>query len=337
TLSGTAMINNSNIGTPATTDGGQHWSITVSGLGSANGTLELNLANNTDIADLAGNSLATMTLSGQSYTLAQTASTLNSINRFSPSSQLTNASSITFQPPFTAAFPYTTLFRSTLSGMAMINSSNIGTPASTDGGVHWSIQVTGLGSANGTLELDLANNAGIADLASNPLSTMTLSGQSYTLDHVAPTVSISAPSSTFPTGASVTYTVTYSDTNFQSSMLTTANVHLNATSNVGGTLSFGNSTGATRIVTIYNLFGSGGTLGISIDAGSGMDQAGNVAPAAGPSTTFYVSTIYTGLKSISRFSPTGQFTNASSVTFQATFSGAVTGVAASNFKLTGTA
>ena len=33
------------------------------------------------------------------------------------------------------------------------------------------------------------------------------------------------------------------------------------------------------IVTIYNLFGSGGTLGISIDAGSGMDQAGNVAPA----------------------------------------------------------
>ena len=54
-----------------------------------------------------------------------------------------------------------------------------------------------------------------------------------------------------------------------------------------GTLSFDSGTGSTRTITISNITGNG-TLGISIAAGSGSDQAGNVTLAAGPSTTFMV-------------------------------------------------
>ncbi len=83
----------------------------------------------------------------------------------------------------------------------------------------------------------------------------------------------------------MTYTVNYSDANFQASTLSTANVHLNATGNSTGTLSFDNSSGTTRVVTISNISGTG-TLGISIDAGSASDKAGNLAPAVGPSAVF---------------------------------------------------
>src|SRR5262249_55160524 len=64
------------------------------------------------------------------------------------------------------------------------------------------------------------------------------------------------------------------------------NVHLNNTGSATGTLSFDSSTGATRTITISNISGDG-TLGVSIDAGSSVDQAGN-SSAAATSTTFVV-------------------------------------------------
>src|SRR5205814_1129796 len=146
-----------------------------SGLASANGTLELDLANNTGIADLASNPLSTATLSGQSYTLNHNVVTLTSINRFSPSGQLTNASSVTFQATFSVAVTGVAKGNFTLS--SAVASGTIGTPSTTYIPTRRSTDLSGLASANGTLELDLANNTGITDLASNPLSTMTLSGQ----------------------------------------------------------------------------------------------------------------------------------------------------------------
>jgi hypothetical protein len=338
-LTGTAGISNSNIGTPATTDGGVHWSIQVTGLANATGTLELNLANNTNIVDQLNNPLFTTSFDGQSYTFTQTvAPALTSINRFTPGSQLTNASGVTFQATFTEAVISVTASNFTLTGTAGVSNSSIGTPSTSDGGVHWSISVT-VGGANGTLELDLANNTGIVDQLGSPLTTTTLAGQSYTLDHVLPTIAIGAPSTSFTTGTPVTYTVTYGDADFLSSTLNNFNVHLNATGTAAGALTFDPSTGPVRTVTITAISGVG-TLGISIDKGSAVDQAGNLAPAAGPSATFLaVSSNLPNPKlvSISRFAPSGAFTNRSSVTFDVGFSKPVKGVMAGNFSLSGTA
>src|SRR5262249_36487840 len=77
------------------------------------------------------------------------------------------------------------------------------------------------------------------------------------VDTPAPTVAISAPSASITAGGPVSYTITYTDANFQASNLSTADVHLVSTGNATGTLSFDNKTGASRTVSISNITGDG--------------------------------------------------------------------------------
>jgi len=107
-----------------------------------------------------------------------------------------------------------------------------------------------------------------------------------TVDSLAPTIIISAPSVASTTFGPVTYTVTYADAHFVSSTLAVGNITLNKTSTANGTVGV-TGTGLTRTVTISSITGNG-TLGISIAAGTASDLPGNLAPAAGPSTTFNV-------------------------------------------------
>ena len=113
----------------------------------------------------------------------------------------------------------------------------------------------------------------------------------FAVDTVAPTISISAPSVSGTVSGSapkpVTYTVTYADANFNGSTLSEGNITLIKTGTANGTVAVDIGTGSTRTVTILGITGSG-TLGISIASGTGSDVAGNLAPAAGPSTTFAV-------------------------------------------------
>lgn len=104
---------------------------------------------------------------------------------------------------------------------------------------------------------------------------------------VAPTIAISAPSSTAVNTGPVTSTVTYTDGNFSTSTLAVGDVTLNATGTATGTVSVDAGTGATRTVTISGITGDG-TLGISMAAGTATDTTAHTAPAAGPSTTFSV-------------------------------------------------
>ena len=94
------------------------WSITVSGLGSANGSVILSLANNTGIDDLAGNALSTSTFTGQTYIIETTAPTLNSINLFSPAGEYTNDSSVTYLATFSDAVTGVTASNFSVSGTA---------------------------------------------------------------------------------------------------------------------------------------------------------------------------------------------------------------------------
>lgn len=100
-----------------------------------------------------------------------------------------------------------------------------------------------------------------------------------------PTLSIGSPSATAFKGDPVTYTVTYSYAN--SVTLAAGNVTLNSTGNATGTIAVSGSGATSRTVTISNI-GGGGTLGISIEAGTASTDTGNVAAAAGPSATFAV-------------------------------------------------
>src|SRR5207248_2838259 len=50
------------------------------------------------------------------------------------------------------------------------------------------VQVITGASGEGTIELDLDNNTGIKDVAGNPLSTSTLPGEAYSIDHVPPSI-----------------------------------------------------------------------------------------------------------------------------------------------------
>src|SRR5262249_18833691 len=72
-----------------------------------------------------------------------------------------------------------------LDGTAGIADSNIGTPTTSDGGSTWTVSIGGLGSADGTLVLDLIDSTGLDHSPTN----LPFEGDAYTLDYSAPTVS----------------------------------------------------------------------------------------------------------------------------------------------------
>jgi hypothetical protein len=115
----------------------------------------------------------------------------------------------------------------------------------------------------------------------------TASTATLTVDNIPPSISISAPSKTITASTNVTYTVTYADTNFNASNLTTGNITLNTTGTASATSKTVTGSGLTRTVTISGIHGDG-TLGISISAHTASDYAGNLAPAADPGATFTV-------------------------------------------------
>lgn len=117
-------------------------------------------------------------------------------------------------------------------------------------------------------------------------NTSTNATAGFTIDNTAPTITISGPSAAIAkNGTNVTYTITYSDTNFNASSLAVGDITLNTTGVANGNVSVDVGTGATRTVTISNITFDG-TIGISIAAGTASDTAGNTALGAGPSAVF---------------------------------------------------
>ena len=148
------------------------------------------------------------------------------------------------------------------------------------------------GTGDGTIGLNLGNTTALTPgilLARYPLPA-----NLYHNRHI-PAITISAPSvNTILSGTGqVTYTITYADANFNNSTLTATNITLNSTGSATGTLSVSGS-GLADTVTISGITGSG-SLGISIAAGTASDLAGNTAATAGPSATFLVGPVLSGL------------------------------------------
>jgi hypothetical protein len=231
--------------------------------------------------------------SGGTYSKAFTITVVDDVAPAAPSSFAANASgssvNLTWNNPATD-FASATIRRSTTGYPATLNDGTLVAQNLTG------TSDTDTGLADGTyyysiFALDGAGNVSIAATVS------------ANVDTVAPTVSISAPSTGLTQTGPVIFTVTWADANLNSSSISLADNQV--TVNTTGTAAVSSVTvtgsGSTRTVELQGISGDG-TVGISLPAGTAADLAGNEAPAAGPSATASVDntvpTISIGLPSV---------------------------------------
>lgn len=247
---------------------------TGSSTGSAAGTIRLDMINTTGVAPSLTNTPFT---TGDVYIVDKTTPTVSSIVR--KIANPTNASSVTFTVTFSKIVSGVT------TGNFALDSTGVsGAAISTVQGSGDSRTVTvDTGSGDGSISIDLLTVSGISDLASNPLVSGYVAGESYTIDKTDPGISIGAPSAATTTTGPVDFIITYTDAS--SITLASGDVSLVRTGTANGTVSVNGTGTTTRTVTISAISGDG-TIGISINADSATDDAANGAPAAGPSTTF---------------------------------------------------
>ncbi|RYE19335.1 MAG: cadherin-like beta sandwich domain-containing protein, partial [Sphingobacteriales bacterium] len=234
----------------------------------------------------------------------------------------TNYNTISYSAKFSAAV--TGLTAANFSLNTTTTGASIGTPTTEDN-ITWTVPVnTG---TDGSIRLRFVNANGLSTPISN---TLPFDGPIYFIDKTKPAVTISAPSvSSIATGTgSVTYTVTFSDTNLDGVELDENGVYLNTTGDAGGQVAVTGSV-FTRTITISNITGTG-SIGISITANAAYDRPENLSDAAGPSATFAV----VGPVTITSISPaTGSPTKLTTVNFNFNTSSVITGLTASNFEL----
>ncbi len=254
------------------------------------------------------------------------------ISRQTPASSPTNADSVTFLVDFDEDVQNVGAadFTLALGGTVTTGALSVGEGEDSDASTY-TVTVPNI-AGDGTLDLNFAGGQNIQDMATNAFNPGTgiTSEQTYTIDNTLPTISIGVPSAAITKGGPITYTVTYADANFNTSTLAAGNVTLNKTGTANGTVGV-SGTGLTRTVTISSITGDG-SLGISIVAGTASDLAGNVAPAAGPSTTFVADNTLPTV-AISRQTPASSPTSADSVTFLVDFNEDVQNVDLSDFTL----
>ncbi|MEI6948295.1 T9SS type A sorting domain-containing protein [Paraflavisolibacter sp. H34] len=179
------------------------YDITVSSI-TGTGSLRLDLkSTGTGILDVLGNLLSGGYTAGQLYNILppvvvtdpNAPLTVLSINRQSPATVATNASSVTFRVTFSkkvtgvdatdfSATPLSGNVRGTLAHLALETSGTVGTeavaPVGTDG-TTYDVSVRAL-AGSGTLRLDLkASGTGIQDADGNALSGGFTGGQTYTV------------------------------------------------------------------------------------------------------------------------------------------------------------
>ena len=336
-------------GTTLTTSDDENWTLgNLSEITAAPGTYSLSVsAAGWGITDSAGNVLstnaATAWTEGVAYPIVESIDTVGA--------NLTNATSVQYAVTFSE-----NVTNVRAADFTLASDGAAGTIASVSGsGSTYTVTVNNV-SGNGTLGLDLVDNDSITDSSGNPLGGVgsgngNFTGELYTINTLAPSISIGSPSLPYTTSGPVTYTVTYSDANgvFNASNLTVADITLNETGSANGTISSVTGSGLIYTVTIGSISGNG-TLGISIAAGTASDTNGNLAPTAGPSVTFIVAgpgpsvatpasaapSLVTGTTVQLSVSGADAYLGASSLTYYWTATTVPAGAAPLNFSANGT-
>ncbi len=321
------------------------YTVTVN-TGTGAGTLRLDIDDNDSIVDLglsanpiggegANNGDYT---SGEFYTVDRLAPTVSSINR--ASANPTNASSVAFTVQFSEDVSGVNAadFSLTTTGLS---GSSLGTITQNSAN-NYTVNVN-VGTGTGTLRLDVTDNDSIIDGWTNPLGGAGAgngnftTGQVYTVDRTAPSVSSIVRADANPTGSpSVDFTVTFDESvtgvnagDFALTLVGVSGASVAAVTPVSGT-----------VYTVSVNTGTGnGTIRLDVtDDDSIADSAGNALGGTGAgngnfttgqfytvdiSPPFVVSIVRNGA------SPT----NATSVSYTVTFNENVTGVNNGDFAL----
>ena len=142
------------------------------------------------IADIAGNELTVLTPNddNDSYTLDNTAPTVESIRRFDPSDEIINSGTLTWELTFIE--PVTT----GTNGFSLAGTNDatlLSAVASDDTGTTYRVTASGgnLAELDATVTLSIdAETSSITDRAGNSPATQDFSDHSYTLDNTAPNI-----------------------------------------------------------------------------------------------------------------------------------------------------
>ncbi|MES2279444.1 MAG: MBG domain-containing protein [Bacteroidota bacterium] len=269
----TGTLTGTSVGT--ITGSGTTYTVTVN-TGTGSGDLTLNLANATGLTPGINTSLP---FAGGTYTLDRT---LPQIDHGTFTSNNTNTAAAKTGDVLTLNFTGTEKIQTPTVSIA--GHSVTATNPSTDG-INWIATYTMLsGDTEGLVDFSVS----ASDLVGNAMSapeTAATTHQSLTFDKTVPTISIGSPSVASTNTGPVTYTVTYTDANFNAATLNTSDITLNKTNTANAATVNVSGTGATRTVSLSGITGAG-TIGISIAAGTAKDNAGNLAPASSASATF---------------------------------------------------
>ncbi len=312
-------------------DTGATRTVTVN-TGTGDGTIRLDLIDDDTVVNGiptplggvgAGNGSFT---SGEVYTIDKTGPTITAFTRAGASP--TNATSVTWNITWSEA-----VTGATTSNFSLINGGLTGPSLTGMGGsgTAWTITAN-TGTGDGTLGCNITSGTGITDAAGNAPTGGTPGGV-YTIDKTAPTVVSINRAGASPTNAgSVTWNVTFSEV---MTSLATTNFTLANTGLTGPTLATVGGGGTSWTVSANTGTGDG-TLGVDMTNSTGVtDAAGNAV-----SNLNFVGQLYTIDKTgptITAFTRAGASpTNATSVTWNITWSEAVTGATTSNFTLINT-
>lgn len=228
-----------------------------------------------------------------------------------PSTSLTNVGPVTYVVTYEGADSITL-------ASADVTLNTTGTTSGTvavsgTGTVSRTVTLSGI-TGSGTLGISIA--AGTASNIAEDLAPEAGPSGIFSVDNIAPTISVSAPSGSITRGDPISYTVTYDGNDAVA--LASGHVTLNKTGTANGTVSVSGTGLTTRTASISDITGDG-TLGISIAAATASDSAGNTAPVAGPSATFTVDN--TG-PAVTIGAPSASTTAGGPVTYEITYADA---------------
>ena len=316
TYSGASAVTLSAANVSLTRTGTADGIVSVTGSGTAtrtisiasitgNGALGISIAAGT-AADAVGNSAA----GAASTTSVNVDNVAPTLTLGAPSTTLTRSGPITY----TLTYGGATVISLASANLSLLTTGNATGVLSVSGGglTTRTATISGI-TGDGTVQLAVAAGTA-ADSANNPAPSVS-SPTLVTVDNTAPGITISAPSSSVTLSGPVTYSISY--TGATDVTLNPGHITVNGTASVGNVAVSGTGN-VGRTVTLSGISGTG-SLGISVAAGTASDDAGNAAPAAGPSATF---TVDPNALAVNIGTPSSGLTRTGPVSFQVTYSGA---------------
>ena len=307
------------------------------------------------IADTASNPLTSTTPTGADQTYAvstaptdSTAPAVSSIERSNPSGAATDSQTLVYKVTFSEDVTGVDAADFALSSGSTGEGNNGASPVASISGSGSVYYVTVSAATDGTYNIDLVSSGhGIADTASNPLTSTTPTGADHTYavstaptDSTAPAVSSierSNPSGAATDSQTLVYKVTFSEdvTGVDAADFVLSSGSTGEGNNGASPVASISGSGSVYYVTVSAA--TDGTYNIDlVSSGHGIaDTASNPLTSTTPTGADQTYTVSTApiVSSIERSNPSGATTNSQTLVYKVTFSEDVTGVDKNDFAL----